>query len=174
MRTEIRDLQQSLGFSMVYVTHDQAEAITMADQVVLMKNGRVQQSGTPREIYEKPASAFVAGFIGTPPMNLVNGSDLIAAEADFTVGIRPEHVRLSNTSGIKALVHHVEYLGADVLLDCRLGRSNIQARIEGQASVQAGTEIWLDWLPEHMHFFDSKNGVRLTGIPAGFSIPSTA
>jgi len=128
MRSEIRDLQQSLGFSMVYVTHDQAEAITMADQVVLMKDGRVEQSGTPREIYEQPASAFVAGFIGTPPMNLIPASDLIAhmGQGDvatqslqgLTVGVRPEHVRISDTAGVNAYVEHVEYLGADVLTEC--------------------------------------------------------
>lgn len=174
MRTEIKDLQQSLGFSMVYVTHDQAEAITMADQVVLMRDGHVEQSGTPRQIYEVPASAFVAGFIGTPPMNLVRAEDLIAAEADFTVGIRPEHVQLSSSSGIRARIEHVEYLGADILLDCKVGLSNIQARIEGHANVQPQTDVWLDWRPEHMHFFDAEHGARLAEIPAGFSNPSFA
>ncbi len=181
MRTEIRDLQQSLGFSMVYVTHDQAEAITMADQVVLMKKGRIEQSGTPREIYETPASAFVASFIGTPPMNLVQADDLVAAvshgqvsaNADqrlgFTVGIRPEHVRLSDASGIKARVEHVEYLGADVLLDCRIGGSKLLARIEGHASVQPASDVLLAWHIDHMHFFDKTNGARLVDAPSGFN-----
>jgi sn-glycerol 3-phosphate transport system ATP-binding protein len=173
MRTEIKDLQQSLGFSMVYVTHDQAEAITMADQVVLMRNGHIEQSGTPREIYELPATAFVAGFIGTPPMNLVRARDLIATEAGFIVGIRPEHVRLSNTSGIRARIEHVEYLGADILLDCKVGQSNIQARIEGHANVQPQTDVWLDWRHENMHFFDAEHGERFAEIPADFNIPST-
>ncbi|MFK7891518.1 MAG: ABC transporter ATP-binding protein [Granulosicoccus sp.] len=173
MRTEIRDLQQTLGFSMVYVTHDQAEAITMADQVVLMKNGQVEQSGTPRQIYERPASAFVAGFIGTPPMNLVQSDDLVATQAGFTVGIRPEHVQLSRTSGIKAHVQHVEYLGADLLLDCRVGQSTIQARVEGHADVQSHADVWLDWQPEHMHFFDTQSGARLAEAPPGFGIPTT-
>ncbi len=176
MRMEIRDLQQSLGFSMVYVTHDQAEAITMADQVVLMRNGGIEQSGTPREIYEKPASAFVAGFIGTPPMNLLEAGDLMAAvstgtndqHSNLTVGIRPEHVRLSDTAGVKAHIEHVEYLGADVLLDCRIGGSKLLARIEGHTNLQARSDVRLVWHPDNMHFFGSDNGVRLAGAPAGF------
>ncbi|MBX2883655.1 MAG: ABC transporter ATP-binding protein [Granulosicoccus sp.] len=173
MRTEIRDLQRSLGFSMVYVTHDQAEAITMADQVVLMRKGHVEQNGTPREIYEKPATAFVASFIGTPPMNLINAQDLTSSEADFIVGIRPEHVRLSTTAGVKALVEHVEYLGADVLLDCKVGQSTILARIEGHSDVKVNSHVRLDWQPEHIHFFDTRRGERLNDVPKGFSIPST-
>lgn len=181
MRMEIRDLQQSLGFSMVYVTHDQAEAITMADQVVLMRKGRIEQSGTPREIYENPASAFVAGFIGTPPMNLLEAGDLLAAvntdtavtvneqQNNITVGVRPEHVQLSETSGVKARVEHVEYLGADVLLDCRIGGSKLLARIEGHASVQPQSNIRLVWHSDHMHFFDSDTGARLVDAPSGFN-----
>jgi len=165
MRTEIRDLQQSLGFSMVYVTHDQAEAITMADQVVLMKDGQVEQAGTPREIYENPATEFVAGFIGTPPMNLLPASDLGAARGHtntnleaFNIGIRPEHVSVSNTSGIPAVVEHVEYLGADVLADCRVGNAKLLARIEGHATLTVNSEVKLQWPVEHMHCFDRSTG----------------
>ena len=168
MRTEIRDLQQSLGFSMVYVTHDQAEAITMADQVVLMRKGQIEQSGSPREIYEKPATAFVAGFIGTPPMNLISAEQLGVNAADITVGVRPEHVRLSDTVGVKASVEHVEYLGADVLLDCRIGNAKVLARIEGHASVQSKAEVRLVWNVDQMHFFESTTGVRLRDMPEGF------
>ena len=169
MRTEIRDLQQSLGFSMVYVTHDQAEAITMADQVVLMKDGRVEQAGTPREIYEHPATSFVAGFIGTPPMNLVPATEIAAARGqshqDFdaiSVGIRPEHVSLSSSNGvgIPARVEHVEYLGADVLADCRVGDAKLLARLEGQASLTPNTEVLLSWPAEHVHTFDRHTGQR--------------
>jgi len=165
MRTEIRDLQQELGFTMVYVTHDQAEAITMADQVVLMKDGRVEQAGTPREIYEKPASEFVAGFIGTPPMNLLPASDLGLALGHantnldaWNFGIRPEHVRLSDSDGIPAVVEHTEYLGADILADCRVGRSKLLARIEGHATLAPKSEVKLTWPVEHMHCFDRSTG----------------
>lgn len=171
MRTEIRDLQQSLGFSMVYVTHDQAEAITMADQVVLMRDGRVEQSGSPREIYENPATTFVAGFIGTPPMNVLPASALAATNGQVNtkldsvvVGIRPEHVSVSESisesegGGIPASVEHVEYLGADLLADCRVGDQKIIARIEGHAALAPQTRVKLSWPAEQMHCFDRSTG----------------
>lgn len=167
MRSEIRDLQQALGFSMVYVTHDQTEAITMADQVVLMKEGRVEQSGTPRQIYEQPATAFVAGFIGTPPMNLIPANDLLRARGiqaelnSVLVGVRPEHISLANHAGINAGVEHVEYLGADVLADCRVGDSVLMCRIEGQATLQAKSNVTVGWNQSNMHFFDSTTGTRI-------------
>ena len=174
MRTEIRDLQQSLGFSMVYVTHDQAEAITMADQVVLMKEGRVEQSGTPKQIYEYPASAFVAGFIGTPPMNLIDAESLVTATdatngvamdalRGITAGVRPEHVQLSDTQGIEAVVEHVEYLGADLLADCRIGNSKLLARVAGNSPVMPDTHVRLHWSPEQIHFFDAATGEKTHG-----------
>lgn len=186
MRTEIRDLQQSLGFSMVYVTHDQAEAITMADQVVLMKDGRVEQSGTPKEIYETPATAFVAGFIGTPPMNLLPALALLDANSqpaatdgvardslnNITVGIRPEHVCLSDGIGIEATVEHVEYLGADMLADCRLNSDKgnghkenptLLARVAGNSTLQPNTRIKLNWSPQQMHYFNAETGEKIQG-----------
>jgi len=176
MRTEIRDLQQEIGFSMVYVTHDQAEAITMADQVVLMKEGCVEQSGTPREIYEQPATAFVAGFIGTPAMNLFPAADLTLGSGEtnglasstaldnlssVTVGVRPEHIRISDGDGIEAIVEHVEYMGADVLADCRVGDSKLLARVAGNSSLQPQSKVTLEWPKNQMHFFDSQHGARI-------------
>jgi len=167
MRSEIRDLQQSLGFSMVYVTHDQAEAITMADQVVLMKDGRVEQSGSPREIYEQPTTTFVAGFIGTPPMNVLPASALAAASGQvnanidsFIVGVRPEHVSVSENGGVPASIEHVEYLGADILADCRVGGEPFIARIEGHAALSPHTQVNLHWPAEHMHYFEHSTGER--------------
>lgn len=182
MRTEIRDLQQALGFSMAYVTHDQVEAITMADQVVLMRDGRVEQCGTPREIYERPATAFVAGFIGTPPMNLLPDSELLgqATRTDrtgdattavmssnseretVTVGIRPEHVRLSDGVGFRATVEHVEYLGADVLADCRIGEATLLARLTSSSELKAHDTVVLSWDAADLHFFDPTTGRRST------------
>ena len=181
MRTEIRDLQQSLGFSMVYVTHDQAEAITMADQVVLMNKGRIEQSGSPREIYEKPATAFAAGFIGTPPMNLVKADDLLAAanpeyssspantSRDLVIGIRPEHIKVVDSTGITARVEHVEYLGADLLLDCSVGSSKMLARVDGGAHVQPQSQVQLAWSSKQMHFFNSGSGARTANVPELFT-----
>ena len=189
MRTEIRDLQREIGFSMVYVTHDQAEAITMADQVVLMRGGCVEQSGTPREIYEQPATAFVAGFIGTPAMNLFPATDLglgafeaaatkataakmaetngVANDSagsnldSITVGVRPEHIRISEGNGIEATIEHVEYMGADVLADCRVGNSKLLARVAGNSALQPQSKVTLEWPRDQMHFFNSQHGGRI-------------
>jgi len=147
------------------VTLDQAEAITMADQVVLMKDGRVEQAGSPREIYEKPATEFVAGFIGTPPMNIVPANEVGAALGNsntnwdaLNIGIRPEHVRISDSGGIPAIVEHVEYLGADVLADCRVGSARLLARIEGHTTLAQHSEVKLEWPVEHMRCFDRSSG----------------
>src|SRR5438270_4604148 len=110
MRTEIRALQQRLGMTMVYVTHDQTEAMTMADRVVLMRNGSIEQNGTPEDLYNRPATAFTARFIGTPPMNLI-------ARDGKLLGVRPEHVRIVS-QGQPALVKAVEHLGADSIVLC--------------------------------------------------------
>ncbi len=168
MRTEIRDMQQQLGFSMVYVTHDQAEAITMADQVIVMRNGRIEQAGSPREIYEQPATSFVAGFIGTPPMNLIAADDLPinAGSADVTLGVRPENVRIART-GMPAIVKHIEYLGADLLVECAMGGRGLLARLSGSQQLQAGQSVHLQWARDEMHFFESNERGRLTAPPAG-------
>ena len=125
MRTEIRALQQRLGMTMVYVTHDQTEAMTMADRVVLMRDGRVEQNGTPEQLYNRPATAFTARFIGTPPMNLI-------ARGDRLIGIRPEHIRIVSQDGHAARVKTVEHLGADSIILCE---------IEGQPVVGAAGRI---------------------------------
>jgi len=136
MRLEIRALQRKLGITMVYVTHDQVEAMSMADRVVLMRAGRIEQNGTPVELYERPANTFVARFIGTPPMNLLRleaarggaviaGTDgpvvLDAGCAAGMLGVRPEHMQLAFETGVRATVDSVEYLGGDSLVSCRIG-----------------------------------------------------
>lgn len=112
MRSEIRALQQRLGLTMVYVTHDQVEAMTMADQIVVMNTGRIEQVASPRELYSQPASTFVAGFIGTPPMNLLPRNalpDISAPEGTATIGIRPEDMALSGSGHrVRARVLDVE------------------------------------------------------------------
>ena len=129
-RAEITELHQRLRTTIVYVTHDQVEAMTMADRVAIMADGRLQQVGTPREVYERPANAFVAGFIGTPPMNTAAGHvsggsasvgrghlDLPdpAGTGDVVVGIRPEHLRIDPNGTLRATVRHVEWLGYEAL-----------------------------------------------------------
>ncbi len=167
MRTEIREMQQKLGFSMVYVTHDQAEAITMADQVVVMRHGRIEQAGSPRRIYEQPATRFVAGFIGTPPMNLIAANALTASGsgASLTLGVRPENITVGHT-GLPAVVEHIEYLGADLLVECGVGEQRLLARLSGAHQVQTGQQVRLQWAPQAMHFFETSDRGRRVEAPA--------
>jgi sn-glycerol 3-phosphate transport system ATP-binding protein len=154
MRREIRSLQQRLGITMVYVTHDQTEAMTMADRVVLLRNGRIEQVGSPEDLYARPATAFTASFIGAPPMNLMklNGGEVVT-------GVRPEDMRLAS-EGIAAIVDSVEYLGADSLVAARLADQQVLVRVPGRASVRAADGVCLAWDRAHEHHFDAQTGGR--------------
>jgi sn-glycerol 3-phosphate transport system ATP-binding protein len=155
MRREIRALQRRLGITMVYVTHDQTEAMTMADRVVLLRGGRIEQVGTPEELYARPATAFTASFIGAPPMNLM------AFDAAATVGVRPEDMRLA-TDGLAATVESVEYLGADSLVAARAGSQPLVVRVPGRSAVQAGQQVRVAWDRAREHRFDPQTGRRKT------------
>jgi len=162
MRRELRELQRQLKLTVVYVTHDQAEAMSMADQVVLLSQGRVEQNGAPRELYAKPATTFAARFIGTPPMNLITlESGRIAGSAVDTgvnaaamIGIRPEDIAL-DAGGVVADVRSVEYLGADLVLACAIGSETVLVRTDGQHQAAAGERIALRWAPHDVHAFDA-------------------
>jgi len=168
MRREIRALQQRLGMTMVYVTHDQVEAMTMADQVVLMKGGRIEQIGPPDELYARPRTVFAARFIGTPPMNVIDprraGTALPLSvpggRSDVLLGVRPEHVGLAG-EGVPAMVAAMEYLGADSLIEARLGAETLFAKIAGKANAKPGDEVRLAWRQEDCHWFDAETGERL-------------
>ncbi|WP_019015383.1 ABC transporter ATP-binding protein [Elioraea tepidiphila] len=177
MRREIRALQQRLGLTMVYVTHDQAEAMSMADQVVLMNEGRIEQDATPAELYARPASLFAAAFIGTPPMSLLRlepGADgaviagtpgpvVAPAEAAGAIlGVRPEEIALTDGPGLAVTVISAEFLGAETVLSCRVGAAEetIQARVHGNHAVASGTPLRLR-LPPALHLFDPTTGRRL-------------
>jgi sn-glycerol 3-phosphate transport system ATP-binding protein len=154
MRVEIRALQQRLGMTMVYVTHDQTEAMTMADRVVLMRDGHVEQNGSPEELYSRPATAFTARFIGTPPMNLIESGAR-------TIGIRPEHIRIVSQDGRAARVSSVEHLGADSIVLCELDGQAISVRQDGFSRAVSGDEIGLAWAATDEHQFDQATGDRL-------------
>ncbi|KQP13064.1 ABC transporter ATP-binding protein [Pseudorhodoferax sp. Leaf267] len=165
MRRELRELQQRLALTVVYVTHDQAEAMSMADQVVLLHQGRIEQAAPPRELYARPATTFAARFIGTPAMNLVRlqdgriaGSDIAVAGPGAQLGMRPETVTLGR--GIPATVQSLEYLGADLVLRCAIGSETITVRAEGELGVARGEQVMLHWPPESAHHFDT-NGRRI-------------
>ncbi len=175
MRAEIRALQQSLGMTVVYVTHDQVEAMSMADRVVLLRDGRVEQSGPPAELYARPETTFVAQFIGVPPMNLValadgprgaviSGCAPGAAVLDgpgegVLMGLRPEHVSLSET-GIPARIEAVDYHGADTVVSTRIGDQRLQIRIAGHFVAPKDGEVRLAWPFEAVHLFEAESGRR--------------
>jgi sn-glycerol 3-phosphate transport system ATP-binding protein len=185
MRREIRGLQQGLGITMVYVTHDQTEAMSMADQVILLRAGRVEQDAAPAGLYARPATVFAARFIGTPPMNILTLADgagggvvagtaapavLAGPGAGWLLGIRPEDVRLAAAGGVAATVASVEYLGADSILACAVGDQTLTVRTPGRAVLAPGAAIRLTWSPEATHRFDAQSGRRHDGGPAALSI----
>jgi sn-glycerol 3-phosphate transport system ATP-binding protein len=157
MRTEIRSLQQRLGMTMVYVTHDQTEAMTMADRVILMRDGHIEQNGAPHELYNEPASDFTARFIGTPPMNIMSWQD------GTVLGVRPEHISIVESNGIPAVVKAVEYLGADSIILCDVKGETISVRQTGYCALPAGAQVALGWQNRHIHLFDRDSGKRRTG-----------
>jgi sn-glycerol 3-phosphate transport system ATP-binding protein len=173
MRREILALQRRLGITMIYVTHDQTEAMSMADQIVLLRDGHIEQDAPPEEIYAAPSTSFAASFIGTPPMNLfplqrrANGmvmqgteGPILAPAIDHAAigGIRPEDLRLAQ-SGIPATVRHSEYLGADTVMTCLAGDASILARLPGRVILPEGTPVFLahDGTP---HVFEAATGRR--------------
>jgi sn-glycerol 3-phosphate transport system ATP-binding protein len=185
MRIEIRALQRKLGMTMVYVTHDQVEAMSMADRVVLLKSGRIEQNDTPVALYERPANTFVARFIGTPPMNLLalapaRGGAVIAgtdgplvtdaAHAKGKLGVRPEHIQLAFERGVRGGVENVEYLGGDSLVICRVGAQAVAVRVPGSVGLRAGDATWLRWAPGAEHRFDEE-GRRIEIVSS--EVPST-
>src|SRR4051794_19341905 len=169
MRREIRALQRRLGMTMLYVTHDQVEAMTMADQVVLMRNGHIEQDAAPTALYEKPATMFAARFVGTPPMNVIPAAlvpeSLAAAPAGharetLAIGVRPEVARLG-AHGMAALVAAVEYLGADTLIDTRVSDQSFIVRLPGRAMAAIGDNVRIAWEPAAVHWFDLSSQRRI-------------
>jgi sn-glycerol 3-phosphate transport system ATP-binding protein len=173
MRREILALQRRLGITMLYVTHDQTEAMGMADQIVLLRDGHVEQDAPPEEIYARPATRFAASFIGTPPMNLFplerRGAGLVLRGTEGPVlaefdggdvigGVRPERLRLAS-SGIAAVVRDMEYLGADTVMACIAGDATLLVRLSGRVILPEGTPVCLA-SDEAVHLFDAATGKR--------------
>ena len=167
MRYELRALQQELGLSVVYVTHDQTEAMSMADRVVLLNAGRIEQVATPYEIYQAPGSLFVAQFIGSSRMNILKleagriaGTDILldAPPQAFCVGIRPEDIHLGGPCALS--VSHTEFTGADLMVHARAGDQIIAMRAEGSYSAPAQSKIQLGWDASKLHWFD-ESGLRI-------------
>jgi sn-glycerol 3-phosphate transport system ATP-binding protein len=163
MRDEIQRLQRGLGLTMVYVTHDQTEAMSMADQVILLKDGKIVQVGTPAELYDKPATDFAAQFLGTPPMNVLPVADLDdkvpLPGGGHYAGIRPERVVVGD-SGLTVEVSAVDYMGAETVLRLRHRDNTIMARVAGRTDAVAGDQLRITWNPDDVHLFDQA-GSRL-------------
>lgn len=192
MRVELRALQRHLGMTVVYVTHDQTEAMSMADRVILMRAGQIEQIGTPDELYDRPATTFAASFIGTPPMNLISlakgPTGAVVAGTDRTVvagkvgdgrilGIRPEHIAIetigkartrgkASIKGIPARVASCDYLGADTIVAATCGEQLVLIRVPGRCPLDEGDETGLTWSNEDVHVFDAETGRIVPGAVA--------
>ncbi|MEJ8574209.1 sn-glycerol-3-phosphate ABC transporter ATP-binding protein UgpC [Microbaculum marinum] len=185
MRTEIKRLHRDLGATSVYVTHDQVEAMTLGDRLVVMNNGRIEQEGAPLDIYARPETSFVGAFIGSPPMNLFDarvtdrGIDLdhgavIDASAlgplpeRARLGIRPEHFEPCGESEaqIRLVADIVEPQGAETIVHGVLGAKPVVVRLNGVSTVARGETVPMRLPPQSMHFFDIDTGRRLPGLGA--------
>ena len=178
MRSELRELHARLKATMVYVTHDQVEAMTLADRIVVLRDGKIEQVGTPLALYNRPANVFVAGFIGSPRMNFFPaevlsqsaGSLPLPANA-YTVGLRPEHVLLGEAGPLEYRVQQVEQMGSTSLLRGTLAGSASESQTpahfevvsNGQTSIKAGQTVRLSMPPAALHFFDEQ-GARLQDL----------
>jgi multiple sugar transport system ATP-binding protein len=163
MRLEISELHKRLKTTMIYVTHDQVEAMTMADKIVVLQGGVIEQVGSPLDLYRMPRNTFVAGFIGSPKMNLIGGSEAEKHGA-ATIGIRPEHIQISESEGIWAgTVGVSEHLGSDTFFHVQTGVSSapLTVRAAGEMALKYGQKVLLSPRAEHIHRFDSK-GLRLS------------
>jgi sn-glycerol 3-phosphate transport system ATP-binding protein len=176
-RLEIQKLHREIGVTSLFVTHDQVEAMTLAQRMIVMNAGRIEQIGTPEEVYQRPASTFVAGFIGSPPMNLIDGqaegTRLRVAGLDLALpgaapragrlllGVRPEHAEIG-ASGWPMQVEMIEMLGAERLVHGRVGSAPFTLRIDGRLSPPlVGQTLHVAVTAEHLHWFDAETGRRL-------------
>ena len=193
MRIEIKRLQTQVPTTSVFVTHDQVEAMTLGDRVVIMRDGRVQQVGSPLTVYSKPANKFVAGFIGAPAMNFIDvtlrseggtitveapGVNLTVTASDsralaaqcnrrVTLGVRPEHLLLKDGTpgpGFDARVEVVEQLGSEIVLETKVGDNRVTvARVPAESAVAAGDQVRLAAQQDRLHFFDPESGLPILG-----------
>ena len=177
---ELRALHDRIGATTVYVTHDQVEAMAMGDQIAIMNHGIVEQLGTPQDIYDRPATTFVADFVGTPPMNLITvpqtlkkGAKAIgldgasvaipesraaSAEDRIVLGVRPEHLRLNDSSKFRGEVFATEYLGTTQIVTLNTALGALKARIQSIQVLRPGERVGIDFLSDRLSVFDKESG----------------
>jgi multiple sugar transport system ATP-binding protein len=168
MRGELKRLQHQLGTTTIYVTHDQAEAMTLASRVAVMRKGRLQQFDTPMNIYNYPANRFVAEFVGSPSMNFVEGridpaSGMFVSDSTVTMGIRPEHIQVltePHDGAIPASVYVTELMGNETFVFVTVGANRLIARAPADFRAELESKVWLTIAREKIHFFDAKTQRR--------------
>jgi len=180
MTGELRALHDRLSATTIYVTHDQHEAMAMADKIAVMNGGVIEQLGTPREIYDRPSTLFVADFIGSPPMNLLGfrgslekGADTIrldgspirvptvrenVGEGELVLGVRPEQIRFSEDSALRGVVFGVEYLGTTQIVTVTTSLGLLRARAPAQLDLRVGERVGVDFRPDKLALFDKGSG----------------
>jgi len=176
MRLEIKKLQRQMGVTSIFVTHDQTEAMTLGDRIVVINNGIVEQVGTPKDIYSKPNTKFVAEFIGSPQMNIFNckidnGIAKIDNNSinlnksinvdDASIGIRPDDIQISDSGSISCKANLVEYLGSDMIIYSNMGDQEFSCKLSSKIDVKAGDEFKFDIQPSLVHIFDNSSGKRI-------------
>jgi len=194
MCAELRALHNRIGATTVYVTHDQLEAMSMADTIAIMNRGVVEQLGPPQQVYDRPASLFVADFVGSPAMNLLSfkgsldqgadklaldGTEIVipplqepAAGPELVLGVRPEHVRFTSEGGLRGQVFGAEYLGSTQVVTVDTAVGQVKARLPADRQLKLGEPIGLTFRPERLSLFDKASGraVRSAlheGVPRG-------
>jgi multiple sugar transport system ATP-binding protein len=189
---ELRELHTRIGATTVYVTHDQMEAMSMADKIAVMNHGIIEQFGTPREIYDRPATMYVADFMGSPPMNFLGfhsglraGSTSVTirdtliplprihedrAPADLALGVRPEHIRLDDNSKLRGRILGAEYLGTTQIVVVETEDGTVKARVPAEAKIAIGEQIGLSFSERSLSLFDKASGRAIaTDLRAGAS-----
>jgi multiple sugar transport system ATP-binding protein len=186
---ELRALHDRMNATTVYVTHDQLEAMSMADKIAVMNQGVVEQFGTPQEIYDRPVTMFVADFVGSPPMNFLRFSGALApgdeairlngavvpvprimegrGPGDLVLGVRPEHIRLASESGVRARVFGAEYLGTTQIVTLETEHGQVKARIPADAVARTGETVGLNFQTPRLSLFDASTGRAIRGPAAG-------
>ncbi len=161
MRVELAELHAKIGATMIYVTHDQVEAMTMADRIIVLNEGRIEQVGSPMELYNRPETAFVAGFIGAPKMNLISGESASRRGCDL-LGIRPEHVEVCQTGGEwEGRLRYVEHLGSDTIAYVDVaGVGPMTVRMPGEFNLNSGDLVQLNPQKAHEHLFRASRRIE--------------